>query len=415
MESPKKLLEKYKEVKYINSGTFGSVWKVSNNDGSYAIKSQSYKEDIDGFPGSIMREIDILSRFNHPNIVKLFKIYHGYSNVDIVLSLFEMSLDEWIENNPWTIRAKYIDKIFHDLLDVIYALHENNIFHLDIKPANILIKSTNQISLCDFGLSCIANQDVFEKDIEFCSLHCRPPELLLKLKLERNVQTLQRIDIWSMGCVFLKYIIGYNPFYRNDSIEETVKCILNEEEDLTEKDLVFLELDNNYLYQNQKYKNIRRAWKRVELLAPHWYPLLKSMLKVCSKNRPCTNEVWTIFTKYSDLNQRVKYEKRSSMNIISNSHLTYNILYAITSIISKANAIRILPLAAKLFMRFSSTSKYNRKNGINIAKCCAYLAIKYTYYIYPSLLDIIDPNENAEKILCYEAIILNSFLYRIGE
>jgi serine/threonine protein kinase len=50
-------------------------------------------------------------------------------------------------------------------------------------------------------------------DSELCSIHCRPPELLAEwkkgLKPESLAMYCNKVDVWSLGCVFAECIIGY--------------------------------------------------------------------------------------------------------------------------------------------------------------------------------------------------------------
>lgn len=71
---------------------------------------------------------------------------------------------------------------------------------MDIKAQNFLYQD-KKIFICDFGISSLENQDTL--NVELCSIHCRPPELLSKTINDVSKSDLKticnKIDMWSLG------------------------------------------------------------------------------------------------------------------------------------------------------------------------------------------------------------------------
>ncbi len=106
------------------------------------------------------RETSALGRLDHPNIIQLLNSgYDSHNNAFfVVLEYVEGSLLEEMDrqrNNPdwsWCI------PIARKLADAIVHAHSEGVIHRDIKPANVLINSTGEPKLCDFGISRLKNE-----------------------------------------------------------------------------------------------------------------------------------------------------------------------------------------------------------------------------------------------------------------
>jgi len=102
------------------------------------------------------REIEILSKIDHPNIIHTYDVIRGkegnMNDIFLVLELLPADLLKKIysPNNMSRLATK---KVMYGLLCGVNYLHSRKIVHRDIKPENILIKSENDIRLCNFGLS----------------------------------------------------------------------------------------------------------------------------------------------------------------------------------------------------------------------------------------------------------------------
>ena len=101
------------------------------------------------------REIQILHKINHPNILKLYESIETEEYIYLVLELVTgSSLQDYAKRHPdRRLEESEACRIFYQLIQALEYCHSNNITHRDIKFENILLDQMNNVKLIDFGFS----------------------------------------------------------------------------------------------------------------------------------------------------------------------------------------------------------------------------------------------------------------------
>lgn len=113
----------------------------------------------------------------------------------VVLEYVENDLWGFIMRKPLRFFECYIKSIVQQLLAGLDYLHSLGIIHRDIKPENLLITSTGDLKIADFGLATIDRG--WPKSSNVVTLRYRAPELLL-----HQSRYTCSVDIWSAGVIF---------------------------------------------------------------------------------------------------------------------------------------------------------------------------------------------------------------------
>ena len=213
---PEPKITDFEFIKELGTGSFGRVFLASHKKTKvkYAIKSidKKNKSNIEEKP-YFRREIEIMYRINHPNVVKLYGHFEDNNFCYFIM--------EYVPNgNVYSLIPKHgkkkqsnqlIASIVKDITSATYYLHHMNppIIHRDIKPENVLIDENSKAILTDFGWSNYLNDSDKRRTVCGTPIYLAP-EMINKLGHDG------RIDIWCIGVLLFELVTGRVPFLGND-------------------------------------------------------------------------------------------------------------------------------------------------------------------------------------------------------
>ena len=171
----------YQIQKALGQGTFGITYlastemQVVGQMGSFTTKVQVavkefFMRDFSGREGSevtsssqgsyfmdykkkFLREAENLAKLQHPHIVKVLEYFEANGTAYYAMEYMEGgSLESYIEKKG-TLKEAEALKIARQIGDALEAMHAHQMLHLDLKPANVMLRSTGEAVLIDFGLS----------------------------------------------------------------------------------------------------------------------------------------------------------------------------------------------------------------------------------------------------------------------
>ncbi len=104
---------------------------------------------------SVRREVKILQRLEHPNVVRIMDVVETNNHVNLVMEYVSgVSLASFLKGQPnGRVNEKEARKIFKPLIDGIAYLHSQSVSHRDIKLENVLLDGRLNPKLIDFGFA----------------------------------------------------------------------------------------------------------------------------------------------------------------------------------------------------------------------------------------------------------------------
>nr|BAC02940.1 mitogen-activated protein kinase [Halocynthia roretzi] len=205
---------RYVDLSYIGEGAYGMVVSATDNFTGHkvAIKKISPFEH-QTYCQRTLREIKILLSFNHENIIAIQDIIRSSAmemmkDVHIVQDLMETDLYKLLKTQK--ISNDHVCYFLYQILRGLKYIHSANVIHRDLKPSNLLLNTTCDLKVCDFGLARVSDPDHDHTGFltEYVATRWyRAPEIMLNSK-----GYTKSIDIWSVGCI-LAEMLNNRPLF----------------------------------------------------------------------------------------------------------------------------------------------------------------------------------------------------------
>lgn len=204
------------------NGTIVNLCQSTDDLAEYAIKTVN-KHTLAEKPEMlqiIVNEITALRILNHPNIVKLYKVYETDSHIHMLLEYLPCGDLYKRLNDVKKFREEEALMLVKSLIETVDYLHSMNFVHRDIKLENIVMTSEGNsgFKLIDFGLACSCKNGL----LQACgSPGCVAPEML------RGNLYGSKVDMFSIGVLLFTLLSGKGPFEGKTSkevLEKNRKC-----------------------------------------------------------------------------------------------------------------------------------------------------------------------------------------------
>jgi len=190
---------KYEYIKELGEGGFGKVFLAREKVSKRLVAIKQLKDTDKQKQEDIIHEIEVVSKFENPNIVAY---YHHFWQDELLFLVMEYCAGGNLRHKmkAGDLSATDIFNWMQTLAECLRIVHKKGIIHHDIKPDNILFSENGTIKISDFG---IANTGAGTRAY-------MSPEAL---SWESNAKTDPRVDIYAVGVTLMELLTGKNPFF----------------------------------------------------------------------------------------------------------------------------------------------------------------------------------------------------------
>ncbi|KAM7490912.1 hypothetical protein LguiA_033833 [Lonicera macranthoides] len=203
-------MERYKIIKEVGNGTFGSVWRALNKQTGEIVAIKKMKRKYYSWEECInLREVKSLRKMSHPNIVKLKEVIRENDILYFVFEYMDFNLYQLMKDRAKLFSESEIRNWCFQVFQGLAYMHQRGYFHRDLKPENLLV-TKERIKIADFGLAReISSQPPYTEYVS--TRWYRAPEVLLQSPTYGSA-----VDMWAMGAIMAE-LFNLHPLFPGSS------------------------------------------------------------------------------------------------------------------------------------------------------------------------------------------------------
>lgn len=196
----------YQFEQCIGKGNFGDVWRARKGLEVVAVKVLDLEETVDDVE-ALIQETRFLSALRHKNIIRYHETLVKETTIWIVMELCGGGSCQDLLRYHKHLGEDVVAAIMSQVLCGLEYIHRERKLHRDIKLANILITTTGQVKLADFGVSAQITMTHAKQHTFVGTPYWMAPEVIMRLNQGYN----EKADIWLLGITVIELAMGKPP------------------------------------------------------------------------------------------------------------------------------------------------------------------------------------------------------------
>ena len=170
-----------------------------------------------------VREARIVARLQHANIVTIHDIVATSDRGFIIMEFIDGRTLESLSESEGRLPLSAAIQIIAQLGSALDYAHERKVVHRDVKPSNILVSSSLNVWVADFGIA----KSELSTNLTMAGGVLGAPDYMSP-EQAKGEDVDARSDLFSLGCILFELVVGEKPF-RSPSLTGVLLSIINDE------------------------------------------------------------------------------------------------------------------------------------------------------------------------------------------
>lgn len=241
---------KYRIVRFIASGGFGNTYEVVNvefeermamkeffmrgvnerggDSVSVSVSNAENKPQFEAQKEKLKKEARRLRKMHNGNIVKVHDLFEENGTVYYVMDYIDgESLSKRIKRTGRPLAENAVRRIIPQVLAALDEVHRNGIWHLDLKPANIMVDSHGRALLIDFGASKQMRSSEGDS-VSTSSALCYTPGYAPMEQIEQDIRKFGPwTDFYALGATIYNLLTARQPPSSSEITEDNAFTALS--------------------------------------------------------------------------------------------------------------------------------------------------------------------------------------------
>jgi serine/threonine protein kinase len=262
-----------------------------------------------------LREAQIIGGLSHPHIVALYDVGTNQDGAPyFVMEYVEgKTLEAFFDAGPLPLyrAAAWAG----DLATALGQAHRANVIHGDVKPANILVTSENQVKLGDFGVARFSTQASGSGNLMGTPAYLSPEQI-------RGSSQDSRSDLFSLGIVLYQMATGFRPF-DGDSVEAVCAQIVSSTPPPPSRYNPTFPPAFDEVVMRCLSKNPEERFPSAEAMAAAVYPFARNKQTAPSKAHPAATQRMKLSWWNKPFKQRDKWAVAAALLVLVSAAVTF--------------------------------------------------------------------------------------------
>ena len=208
--NPNDIIGRYRLVRYIGSGSFGEVWEAEDVNVGVSVALKFYVALDETGQNEFETEYKNTYGLSHSHLLTV-KTYDFYKNRPyLVMDLCPNGSVERLCGKMSDEREVW--RFIRDVASGLAYLHGKDIVHQDIKPANIMINTSGEYMITDFGISRNLRATMRKQSRKKINESSGALAYMAPERFSSDPIPVKASDVWSLGASVFELITGELPF-----------------------------------------------------------------------------------------------------------------------------------------------------------------------------------------------------------
>jgi serine/threonine protein kinase len=154
------------------------------------------------------REMLVLERLHHPNIVRYFGGGDDDGQLFYVMELVDGGTVKDLLKSSGALAWPVVAEIARQICSALQCAHNNGVVHRDLKPGNLFLNRAAEVKLGDFGIA----RDLQGSDITTSGMTVGTHAYMAPEQITGDASVSGKADLYSLGCCLFEMLVGRTPF-----------------------------------------------------------------------------------------------------------------------------------------------------------------------------------------------------------